>query len=111
METVPEGSTAWLTIRLFGKDGASATPATLTYRIDDAATLMPVRENTEVESPAAITEIELTPEDNAILNERGLNERRLVTVQATFSNGRAHNQQYVYRVENLGRVQAGNELG
>lgn len=110
MQSVNEGSTAWLALAFSDRNGSAASPTAITYRIDDVTGGGQVRANTEIGAPAASVEIELTPEDNAILSTRQ-RERRRVTVQAIFSGGRVHNQQYLYDVVNLEKIAAGNELG
>ena len=99
MDSVNEGSTAYLAVTFRDRDGNAAAPSSVSYRIDCLTTGQEVRGDTVV-SPGSSIEITLAPSDTAILDGNSY-ERRRVTVQAAYSGGEAINAQYDYQVKNL----------
>lgn len=99
---VNEKSTAYLTVTCKDKAGAQAAPSALSYRIDCLTTGQVLLEDTAL-AAAAEVEITLTPAQNAILGGNQ-QERRRVTVQATYGAADAVNAEFEYVVRNLGGV-------
>ena len=100
MEEFNEGSTGYVTVSFFDGAGASAVPASLSYRIDDVPSGTEIRGDTSL-APAASVEITLTPTDNQILDDTRIGEVRAITVTATYGATDAVNSAYQYRVLNL----------
>lgn len=103
LESVDEGSAAELTVTFKDKDGQPEAPASLTYRVDCLTNNQQVRGDTAL-SPAATVTIQLTPSDNAIIDQNNAKEKRLVTVKANFGADDADNREYTYEVKNLIKV-------
>jgi len=101
--TVPEKTTAYLTVSFFDKAGAPAVPSSVTYRIDDLITNTQILADTAL-TPAASIEITLTPAQNAILNDANANEPKRVTVKASYGATDGLNDEYTYNVKNLSGV-------
>ena len=101
--TVPEKTTAYLTVSFFDKAGAPAVPSSVTYRIDCVTTNAQILADTPL-TPAASIEITLTPAQNAILNQANAKESKRVTVKASYGASDGLNDEYVYVVKNLAGV-------
>lgn len=102
MERVNEQSTAYLTCTFRDKAGQTQQPTAITYRVDDVFSGAQVVGDTIV-IPGASIEITLPPAANAILGTLG-NERRRVTVTATYGEADAVRAEHIYEVVNLGAV-------
>lgn len=102
MDIVNEGSTAYLTVTFLDKAGAQAAPTSISYRIDCLTNAQEVKDDTAVVAGASV-EITLTPADNAIIAAANSQERRLVTVTATYGASDAVKADYEYRVRNLAK--------
>lgn len=103
VQTVPEKTTAYLTVSFLDKNGAPDIPASVAYRIDCITTNAQILGDTAL-PPAAAIEITLTPAQNAILNQANPRESKRVTVKATYAASDALNDEYVYVVKNLAGV-------
>jgi hypothetical protein len=92
-------------VTFLDKAGAQAAPASVRYRIDDVTGAAPVevRGDTSL-APGASVEITLTPADHAILDAANAQERRLVTVTASYGANDAVVAEYEYRVRNLAKA-------
>ena len=85
MQTVNEGSSAWLTVLFKDKSGALAAPTSVVYRVDCVTTRTSVRPATPITSGlAGSMEITLAPEDTAIRNAANPTEIKRVTVVAQY---------------------------
>lgn len=104
MERVNEQSTAYVTVSFRDKAGALATPATISYRIDDVETGQEIRDDTAVTPAASSVEITLTPADNTLVNLNRQYEQHVVTVAATYGASDAVRAEYAYEVVNLQQV-------
>jgi len=102
MDTVNEGTTAYLEVAFLDKAGAAALPTGVTYRIDCLSTGTAVKASTSV-TPATSVEITLSALDNAIIGNAPA-ERRRVTVEATYGVADAVRSQYDYLVRNLSAI-------
>jgi hypothetical protein len=103
MEQVNERSTAYLTVTFRDKAGATAAPSTISYQVEDVDSGVAIRAATAV-APAESVEIVLAPSDHVILGNGFRDERRCVTVEATYGADDAVRSQVVYRVVNLRAV-------
>lgn len=100
MDQIAERSTGYLTVTPLNKSGDPEAPASLSYRIDDVQSGTSIRGDTAIAAASSV-EIALTPDDNQILDPTHANERRLVTVTATYGVSDAVRSEYEYRVINL----------
>lgn len=103
METVNEGSTAFLSIMFRDKDGAGATPSALWYTVQCMTTGQEMRATTNV-TPAETVELVLNSSVNAINNAANPSEIRRVTVTAQYGVDDYHRSQYDYAVRNLSEI-------
>ena len=88
-----------LTFKFFD-DGVAATPDTIRYRIECLTTRRTVRDWTTV-SPAHEIQIVVTPDDNAILNQRSIEERKQLIVQSNYGTDTQKSTKSEWIVENL----------
>lgn len=99
MDTVNEGSTAYLTCSFYSAADALVAPISINYTIVDEDSGAEVKEETEVAAASSVT-ITLSPTDNTLLSGKR-QERRVVTVAASYGVDDAVREQYVYRVVRL----------
>lgn len=104
MDTVNEGSTAYLVAAFLNRNGVAEAPDTISYSVRDLYSGTELRANTAV-TPAATVEIELTPTDNRILAKSYAREMRVVKVIATFGVGDTITSVHRYWVRNVAAVQ------
>jgi len=97
---VTEGSTAWLDVSFYGKDGALETPATVVYEIWDVASGTQIKGETSLPSASQV-EITLSSADNRILGQEHFREARKAIVTASYSGSEKLIQDYVYHVRNI----------
>lgn len=101
---IQEQSSGLLTVNFTNQDGIAATPATVTYRIDDMTTGTVVRAATALSAAPSVA-VPLSAVDNAIVDPTHVRELRRVTVEAAFGNGVTVNGQYDYLIRNLSAVE------
>jgi phage gp45-like len=105
LQSINEGSTAYLTASFEDEDGVAVVPDSITYRIDCLTSGTVIRNNTSV-TPATSIEIKLTPGDNVIVNPGTycVSELRLVTVEAVLGDNDVITEEYKYAVKSLLKV-------
>lgn len=87
VDTLNEDSTAFLTVVFTDKAGDPATPTAVNYRVDCLTNGREVRDWTTWSGTLDDTiEIELTPQDNAILSSANETETRRVQVVSTYAS-------------------------
>jgi hypothetical protein len=106
LDVVDENSTWVLTITFRDRNGNLATPASATYRIDEAtlegSLAAEVRDDTALAPIASEFALSLTPADNAIVGTGDpAFQERVVTVTATYGADDVKVDEYRYRVRNL----------
>jgi hypothetical protein len=102
MDTVNEGTTAYLSVQFLDKAGSAAAPSSVSYRIDCLTTGTAVLAPTSA-TPGSTVELTITATQNAILGGRPF-ERRRVTVEAGYGAGDGVKSQFDYLVRNLSAV-------
>lgn len=104
---VNELSSCTVTVSFTDEDGAAVVPVSASYRIDDVASGAEVRAATAFPSLAASVDLEIAAADNAILDSAHSQERRLLTVQATYgpAGARQLNEEFRWVVRNLSKVE------
>lgn len=104
MPTIPEKSTAWLTVICKNRNGANVAPNTLKYRIDTNLGHSIV-DWTTISNPSATQEITLTPEINTFILPEGFElQKNIVTVTSVYGAGEERNGQYEYSIENMSNI-------
>lgn len=99
---VNEGSPAYLDVTFLGKDGVSPViPASISYRIDDVSTGLPIRAETDFTPVDSSIEVTLTSTDNAMVTATKQFEEHEVTVTASYGEDEAEHRSYRYVVQNL----------
>jgi len=98
MDTVNELSRSVVPITFLNPDGQPVTPASATVRIDDLRSGTVVRAVTAITPTASTYELEITAEENRIIDSTSSSERRRVTVTVPGET----TAEYVYQVKNLG---------
>ncbi len=107
MDRVNEHSTWFTTVSFTDENGDPVVPTSASYRVDDVGTGAQVRDDTDIPSPEAETEIMWAPSDTAILDESHPYETRRMTVSWTYptalspsEEGEGH-AEYLLNVVNL----------
>lgn len=102
MDSVNEGSVAYLDLVFKDKSGAEAAPTSATYRIDDLESGQSILPETAIPSLAGAVTITLTPVQNAMVNTGRDYEVHRVTISAEYnSSADAINAEYDFQVNNL----------
>lgn len=103
LSTIPENTTAFLTVAFKDKNGDPETPATAAWLAIDLYSGEILQPETAL-SPAASIEITIPASVNAIQNENLPKETRRVIVKATYGGSQSLNQKFDYIVENLEQI-------
>lgn len=102
MDTVNEGSTAYLTVTFLNKAGTPDAPNAVSYRVDDQSTGAEIKADTSIAAGSSV-EIVLPPSVNAITGSaRGAYRR--VTVTGTYGADDAIREEFVYQIRQLRKV-------
>lgn len=105
MVTVNEETTAYVDVSFAGPDGTTASPTGIDYIVHDKATGTVMKTKTAHTPVAASVRIEIAATVNAILNTKGRNEIRQVTIEATYGTASDKLTLIVeYEVVNLKRI-------
>lgn len=104
-ETIYEGETAWLKVSFYDRNGNLTTPSTITYTLFDldSRAIINNREDTTV-AVGTTVEIELTPDDNVIVDRLKIEETACVLIQATYDGGKIAKELISYPKYNLPTV-------
>lgn len=85
MQRVNSESSAWVTATYRDRQGVPGIPVSATYRIDCLTTKRPVRGLTALPTGQAVSDIQLTAQDTAIISKTNPSEIKRVTVVAVYS--------------------------
>lgn len=97
-----ERSTVIVTVNFIDEDDNPVTPTAATYRIDDKASRTTILAATAIGGLSTSVDLEITPEQNAIIRSRLPFEIRTVTVEWDYDSGTKHGTaQYEYKLINL----------
>lgn len=100
-DRVYEGST-WLVTAAFTDDnGIAVTPTSARYRIDDVKSGQNIVAAADVPSLGSSAEIEITPAQNAVINDRYAIEPRRLTLVFVYGAARQRVAEYKYDLINL----------
>lgn len=106
---VNELSTSFLEMRFKDERGAACVPTSGMYRIDDMTGLSDTVTGTEIlgDTPFIPTEskeiLEITSDENRILNEQNVWEDRQITVTFVYNTDKIGTDVFKYKVINLSR--------
>lgn len=100
MNNYPEGDSFNMDITLYESDSSEVTPSTLRYRIDCLTSKKTVRDWTDV-TPSSSPSIPITPDDNAIINDRDRYEVRELVLESNYGTSSAKIFRRRWQVENL----------
>lgn len=100
MDVVNERTRYVLPLTFKDEDGAPVTPAGVTVRIDDVASGTEIRPVTAINPTAATYDLEITAEENRIVNAAARLEVRRVTIHI---QGEA-TAEYLYHIRNLAGI-------
>ena len=102
--SIPEGTTAYLTVTFLNKAGAQAAPASATWEVIDVYSGIVMKTSAAISPIAAQVELTIPASANAIQDESHRNEQRRVIVKASYGVDDGVNDQYDYLVRNLSQV-------
>jgi hypothetical protein len=103
MDIINEQSTAYVTVSFTDKTNAPAVPSTITYSTRSVTTGTAIKTGISV-TPAASIEITLDALDTTIQNPANQYEDAMLTVHSTYGNNDNCNNEYPYRIKNLGGI-------
>ncbi len=91
-----------LTLSFYDNDGQAVIPTTMAYRIDcDTNDGQEVRDWTAVPSPAAVSTIDITADDTAIISDCNKEETKRLTIIIDSGLDAQFTDEAVYIVKNL----------
>ncbi len=100
IRAVNEQTTPEIDFVCYDADGVEATPATLSYRIDNITSGTEILTDTSITAVSSGT-LELTVSDTTLVSQDSDTELFLVTMTATYSGSKQHIETYQYEVRNL----------
>jgi hypothetical protein len=104
-KAINEKTSCTVQVTFKDEDGVLIVPESITYRIDDVASGTEILDDTSVAVPDSTINIEITSDQNKILDETNDNEERVVTVEFDYSDGEKHGtSEYRYKILNLLKV-------
>ena len=89
-----------LTVAFFDEDGRPVTPSAVTYRIDDLGSQTSILALTSL-TPALSIPVDVTSNQNRILNQADPVEQRAVTFEYDYGGSKHGTGEYRYEVRNL----------
>lgn len=99
MKTINERTSSAVRVAFRDMDRKPITPLAVEYRIDDEAGVT-IRDWSSTPADQELT-IEVSDEDNRILNPTRPFETRIMTVRASYGPGKGASEEYRWRVRNL----------
>jgi expansin (peptidoglycan-binding protein) len=105
MQTVNENSTAILTVTFTDENGDAAIPSGGQYTIYDVLSGITIKAWTDFTPSSATHDIEITDEENSIIDDTQLYETRRVTVKWKYGAGKSGTGEFIYRVKNLEQIE------
>lgn len=104
MNTVNEGTTAYLTVSFKDQAGNPLAPSSATWQVHDMRSGQVMQAETPIAGLGAEVTVTIPPAVNAIVKSANPKEVRRVTIQAVYGSGQAINDQFDYTVINLSFV-------
>ena len=103
MDVVNEQTTYIITADFTDQDGAATTPSSGSYRIDDITdgVITEVKGDTAFIPTETSHDIEITPNENALVNPENQMEYRLMTVRFTYGSARQGAAEYRWCIKNM----------
>ncbi len=98
-----ESSSFWLAVSTKNSNGALVVPTTLYYRILCLTNNLVIRPQTLLNSSSTF-ELEITDEENALIDRKNIREFRRVILTAEFGTGSKIQQKYDFDILNLERT-------
>lgn len=101
-----EKETGFVTLTFTDEDGSAVTPDSATYTLHDEDTkdIINSREDTAVPGLASSTNLELTPDDNVLVDASKVYEVHILTIKWTYNTDKKGTQEYRFNVKNLTKV-------
>lgn len=100
MERIPEGTTNYITLEFFDKDGAPVVPSTVTWEAWDKKSKTQISAPASL-TPAAVIELTIPTTVNAMVDEDNETEIRQIVIKTTYSGSQGANKTIEYLVENV----------
>lgn len=100
VDIIPEKATRTITISFKDPDGNPATPTSVDFKIIDPFTGTKLREDT-IHPTSPEYQIQLTSQDNRILNSKGYDETRIITITQHYNLDDVETVEFTYKIENL----------
>lgn len=99
--SINEQSTSAVTFTLADKDGVPASPSTVTYRMDCLTTGTPLVEETVLVGPGPQVKLDMSSQDNRIIDQNNVQEYKRLTIRADYADGARLTSEFDWVVNNL----------
>jgi hypothetical protein len=103
-DVINEKDTHFVDAAFWDQNDQPVTPDSASCRIDDVESGTEIRGWTAITPAGPTHEIEITPDENRILDASRRSERRRVTVTMTYATNRKKTSEHYYLVRNLEKV-------
>lgn len=104
LDTTDEGTSAFITVTFYDKDGAPEDPAAATYEVHDEDTGTELVTATALSPALGVVEIDLSGDAVDMHDATKKKETHVVTIKATHAGGEGLNAEFRFRVINLEEV-------
>ncbi len=106
MDTFNEKTTGYITLAFTDEDGTAVTPDSATYTLYNEATgaIINSRDAVSISGLASSYDLELTPDDNVIVDVTKIREAHILMIEWTYNTDKKGKDEYRFKVENLTKV-------
>ena len=111
MLTINEKTTFWISGECKDANGVSVTPSLVTYDIIDVISANVVANAANFTPANSTWEIEITANQNTMVNANLAKEYRKVNVLVEYGDSKQATEEYVYTLKNLSGFTTANTIG
>lgn len=104
LDTTDEGTSAFITVTFYDKDGNPEDPSSATYEVHDEDTGTELVAASALSPVSGVVEIELSGVAVEMYDATKRKETHVVTIKATHGGGQGLNAAFHFRVNNLAQV-------
>ena len=104
LDTTDEGTSAFITVTFYDKEGNPEDPAAVTYEVHDEDTDTELVAAAALSPVSGVVEIDLSGDAVAMHDDTKQKETHVVTIKATHAGGQGLNAEFRFRVHNIVQV-------
>lgn len=108
MDIVNEETTYFVVVSFFDEEQNPVLPNNVQYKIEDIETGQTIKEWTRIEPREGTYDIEITAEENKIIDDSNNVERKILTIKYSYGANRAGTGEYIWGVKNLKGIETIN---